>query len=158
MTTQSEATRSGTSVLAGARVLIGRIPWRRVGLVVGAYLLCVIVFTAFSTSQGANPLTLLPTMVQSSLLDPSALAQTLLRAVPIGFAALAAAIPARAGLVNVGGEGQLIMGAVAATGTGLLVGSHIPGVVGILLGYTGFDVAQLKMGARALSTALRSRA
>ncbi len=32
------------------------------------------------------------------------------------------------------------------------------GSPGILLGYTGFDVAQLKMGARALSTALRSRA
>ncbi len=102
-------------------------------MVGGAYLACVIAFTAFSAVQGANPTTLIPTMIQSSLLDPSAFAQTLLRAVPIGFAALAAAIPARAGLVNVGGEGQLIMGAVAATGTGLAVGSQVPGVLGILV-------------------------
>jgi ABC-type uncharacterized transport system permease subunit len=133
MTAQSEATRARIPVLAGVRSVATRIPWKRVLLVVGAYLLCVIVFTAFSVSQGANALTLLPTMVQSSLLDPSALAQTLLRAVPIGFAALAAAIPARAGLVNVGGEGQLIMGAVAATGVGLIVGSNLPGPVGILV-------------------------
>lgn len=102
-------------------------------MVGGAYLACVVVFTAFSAAQGASPITLIPTMIQSSLLDPSAFAQTLLRAVPIGFAALAAAIPARAGLVNVGGEGQLIMGAVAATGTALAVGSQVPGVLGILV-------------------------
>jgi general nucleoside transport system permease protein len=112
---------------------ISRIPWKRVGLVGGGYLACVIVFTAFSAAQGAEPTMLIPTMIQSSLLDPSAFAQTLLRTVPIGFAALAAAIPARAGLVNVGGEGQLIMGAVAATGTGLAVGSHMPGALGILV-------------------------
>ena len=133
MTTQGESMRSRIAILAGVRAAAPRIPWRRVFLVAGAYLACVIAFAAFSASQGANPMTLLPTMVQSSLLDPSALAQTLLRAVPIGFAALAAAIPARAGLVNVGGEGQLIVGAVAATGTGLLVGSHVPGLLGILL-------------------------
>ena len=116
-----------------ARAARRAIPWTRVGIVAGAYLLCVVAFAAFAAWRGANPVTLLPTMLQSSLLQPSALAQTLLRAVPIGFAALAVAVPARAGLVNVGGEGQLIIGAVAATGAGLLVGSHVPGVLGVLL-------------------------
>ena len=35
---------------------------------------------------------------------------------PIVLAALAVAVPARAGLVNVGGEGQLIIGGVGAAG------------------------------------------
>ena len=125
--------QSSIRVLQFARTAHTVIPWRRVAIVVGAYLLCVIVFTAFSVWRGANPATLIPTMLQSSLLNPSALTQTLLRSVPIGLAALAAAIPARAGLVNVGGEGQLVIGAVAATGTGLLVGSHVPGPIGIVV-------------------------
>jgi simple sugar transport system permease protein len=133
MTTETQAVAVSTRALSVVRVAVSRIPWKRVAVVFGAYVACVIVFTAFSASQGANPLTLLPTMLQSSLLDPSAFAQTLLRAVPIGFAALAAAVPARAGLVNVGGEGQLIIGAVAATGVGLLVGSHFGGFLGILI-------------------------
>ena len=48
----------------------------------------------------------------------------MLRAVPIALAALAVAVPARAGLVNVGGEGQLIIGAVAATGVGVSIGGQ----------------------------------
>ncbi len=109
------------------------IPWARIGIVGGAYVVCLVAFGAFTAWRGSNPLTLVPTMLESSVLQPSALAQTLLRAVPIGFAALAVAIPARAGLVNVGGEGQLIVGAVAGTGVGLAVGSHVPGVLGVLL-------------------------
>ena len=53
--------------------------------------------------------------------------QILLRAVPIVLAALAVSVPARAGLVNVGGEGQLIVGAVGATGVGVdLLGPGVP--------------------------------
>ncbi|WP_298227198.1 hypothetical protein [Gryllotalpicola sp.] len=109
-----------------------RIPWKRIGIVVGAYAACFVAFAAFSAWQGGNPLTLVQTMLNSSMLNGDALVQTLLRAVPIGFAALAAAIPARAGLVNVGGEGQLILGAVAATGTGLALGSQVPGPLALV--------------------------
>ena len=124
----------GSSIrITSLRGHLGRIPWKRAAIVTGAYLACVIAFTVFSAVQGADPTTLIPTMIQSSLLEPSAFTQTLLRTVPIGFAALATAIPARAGLVNVGGEGQLIMGAVAATGTGLAIGSHVSGALGILI-------------------------
>ena len=117
------------------------VSWTRVGIVAGAYVLCLVSFAAFAAWRGANPLTLIPTMLQSSLLEPSALAQTLLRAVPIGFAALAVAVPARAGLVNVGGEGQLIIGAVAGAGVGIAVGAHVPGVVGVLLTVTAGTLA-----------------
>ena len=45
------------------------------------------------------------------------------------LAALAVTVPARAGLVNVGGEGQLIIGAIAATGLGVWLGGSLPGPV-----------------------------
>lgn len=40
---------------------------------------------------------------------------TLVRAVPLGFAGLAVSLAFRAGILNVGAEGQLLMGAVAAS-------------------------------------------
>jgi simple sugar transport system permease protein len=106
---------------------------RRIGLAVGAYFACYLVFAAFAAWQGANWQTLLGSMLSSSVLNVNAIGHTLLRTVPIGFAALAAAIPARAGLVNVGGEGQLVMGSAAATGVGLAVGGAMPGWLGIIL-------------------------
>jgi simple sugar transport system permease protein len=42
--------------------------------------------------------------------------ELIVRMVPLLFTATAAALPARLGLINVGGEGQLLMGAVFATG------------------------------------------
>lgn len=45
--------------------------------------------------------------------------QTLIRATPFILTALAVTVPARAGLINVGGEGQLFMGAAAGGGLAL---------------------------------------
>ena len=66
------------------------------------------------------------TMVDSTILNGGSFQQVILRAVPVGLAAIAVSVPARAGLVNVGGEGQLILGAVAATGVGVPVGASVP--------------------------------
>jgi simple sugar transport system permease protein len=96
-------------------------------LVVG-YALSVVMFGLVAATRGVNPLSVLHTTL-STLSETSTLQQTVLRAVPIALAALAVAVPARAGLVNVGGEGQLIMGAVAATGVGVAIGAHVPGIV-----------------------------
>ena len=43
------------------------------------------------------------------------------------LAGLAVAVPARAGLVNVGGEGQVVVGAVAAAGVALALDGTLPG-------------------------------
>ena len=115
------------------RYLAHRADWRRVGLVAGTYLGFLVVFGILVAARGADPLSVYATMIRSTLLSEHALAQTLLRAVPIALAALAVAVPARAGLINVGGEGQLIVGAVAATGAGLLIGGRLPGPASWLL-------------------------
>jgi simple sugar transport system permease protein len=54
---------------------------------------------------------------------------TLIRATPFAFTGLAVAVPARAGLVNIGGEGQFTMGTVATTAAVLALGGHLPAAV-----------------------------
>jgi simple sugar transport system permease protein len=51
---------------------------------------------------------------------------TLIRATPFVFTGLAVAVPARAGLVNLGGEGQFTMGTVSTTAGVLALGGHLP--------------------------------
>jgi simple sugar transport system permease protein len=85
------------------------------------------VFGVLAAVKGANPFTVYHSMLNSTFADSGSIQQTFLRSIPIVLAALAVAVPARAGLVNVGGEGQIILGAVAATGVGVAIGSHVPG-------------------------------
>jgi ABC-type uncharacterized transport system permease subunit len=125
------STTALSAVLPAAHDLeVRRTPdWRRAALVTASYLASLAVFGVLVALKGSNPLTVYHTMLQSTLLDSPSLQQTILRAIPISLAALAVTIPARAGLVNVGGEGQLIMGAVAATGVGVAIGSHVSGPI-----------------------------
>lgn len=74
----------------------------------------VVIFSAFLIAKGADPAPVLEAMWKSALGTPDSIGETLIRATPILLAALAAAVPARAGLFNLGGEGQLLMGAIGA--------------------------------------------
>jgi len=69
---------------------------------------------------GASPLEGWALMLQGALGSKFALTETLTRATPLIFTGLAAAVAFRAKLWNIGGEGQLYIGAVVATwlGTG----------------------------------------
>lgn len=60
---------------------------------------------------------------------------TLVRAVPLALAGLAVALAFRAGILNVGAEGQLLMGAATGAATAAVVGgmSGLPAGVAILL-------------------------
>lgn len=53
------------------------------------------------------------------------LESTLIRATPFVFTGLAVAVPARAGLVNIGGEGQFVLGMVLATWGALALGDQL---------------------------------
>jgi simple sugar transport system permease protein len=111
---------------------------RRRLLAAGRFLVAVagalVIFGAFMVAKGANPLDAYREMVTSTLGDSTSLGEILIRAAPIILAALAVAVPARAGLVNVGGEGQLIIGAVAAAGVSIGLGDRMaPGLVMVLM-------------------------
>jgi simple sugar transport system permease protein len=104
---------------------------------------CLGLFGAFVASQKANPFGVYQSLLDSSIFSTGSVPAVLVRAVPIALAALAVSIPARAGLVNVGGEGQLIIGAVAATGVGVALGQHVPGP----LGWVAMALAAIACGA-----------
>jgi simple sugar transport system permease protein len=106
----------------------------RLGITVAAYIICLLLFGIIVATQGANPISVYNSIINSAFFEPGSISQILLRAVPIALAALAVSVPARAGLVNVGGEGQLIVGAIAATGMGLhIVGSNASALVTLTL-------------------------
>ena len=79
----------------------------------------LVVFAAFAAGQGRQPDRRLRRHAGASTLDPVGdVEQIFIRAAPIVARGPRGGVPARAGLVNVGGEGQIIMGGVAARGVG----------------------------------------
>jgi simple sugar transport system permease protein len=73
----------------------------------------------FLAAIGRPPLTTLLQMVLYAFGDSYSLSESLVKATPILLCALAVILPARLGLITVGGEGQLYFGAL--TGTAVVV-------------------------------------
>jgi len=85
-------------------------------------------------ATGGSPLAALSAMFDGSLRSVSAVVTSIDRAVPLLLVAGGTAIAGNAGLVNVGQEGQVLIGALAGTAFGLKVaGSGAIGDVGILV-------------------------
>jgi simple sugar transport system permease protein len=108
-------------------VLVRRgVRWTAVlGIAIGAFAVLMI-------SKGVNPLDAYRSM-WSSLTTDTALTAILVKGTPLILAALAVTIPARAGLVNVGGEGQLIMGGVLAAGASQALTGRVAGSLALVL-------------------------
>lgn len=68
---------------------------------------------------GANPVEAYGALVEGAFGSPNALADTIVKATPLLFVGLGICIAFRGGVINIGGEGQLVAGAVAATYVGL---------------------------------------
>jgi simple sugar transport system permease protein len=101
-----------------------RAPW--IPLVVGilvALTIAVILFSVLLTLAGRNAPETLVAIFQGAFGSKSGIRETLTRCTPLMLCALAVAVPARAGLFNIGGEGQLQLGAIAATAVVLHAGS-----------------------------------
>jgi len=83
--------------------------------------LLVIVVTGLTAVAvtGASPLEAALAALEGALGSSLALQETLTKAVPLLWCGLAVAVAFRAGVWNIGAEGQLLVGAVAATAVGL---------------------------------------
>ncbi len=80
--------------------------------------------------SGASPLGSLVTLLKGSLGTPAAISGTLRETTPLLILGLAVFLALRAGLFNIGAEGQFLLGAVACTWVNL----RIPGFGGLILG------------------------
>lgn len=79
-------------------------------------------FAAFVIAvSGENPLVSFAAMFTGALGSGSAVAETLVKAIPLAISGLAVALGLRAGLFNIGVEGQLLVGALCAGWIGFAV-------------------------------------
>lgn len=77
-------------------------------------------------SIGESPFRIAQVMLSGSLGSSSSVANTLEEATPLIFTGLCVAIAMRCGLFNIGGEGQLVIGAFVAAWVGYRVGGLSP--------------------------------
>jgi ABC-type uncharacterized transport system permease subunit len=106
-----------------------------------AILISFLIGAVIMLATGHNPLAAYVALVQGAFGSPTALGRTLVGSTPLIFTGLAVAVAFRAGLFNIGGEGQFYIGAITAGGLGVALGSLGPlGALLVLLGclLTGF--------------------
>ena len=92
--------------------------WLVLAAPLGALAAALLLATALLAAIGIAPGPALRLMVEGALGSPFALAETATRATPLLLTGLAAAIAFRARFWNIGGEGQLYLGALAAVAVG----------------------------------------
>ena len=100
-------------------------------LAVGAVMLLIL---------GANPIKAYGAMAEGAFGSGNALAETAVKAVPLLLVGLGICIAFRANVINIGGEGQMILGAIFAIAVGLSL-PNWPGwaviTLAILAGFVG---------------------
>ena len=87
-----------------------------------AILISFLIGAVIVLATGNNPLTAYAALVRGAVGSPTAIGRTLLGATPLIFTGLAVAVAFRAGLFNIGGEGQLYIGAITAAWLGVSLG------------------------------------
>jgi len=106
----------------------------RIALLAGGLLLFLVALLVFSKSE---PLTAAQVLIHGSFGSPAALNGTLRQTMPLLLAGLAVFLGLRAGLFNIGVEGQLLVGALAAA----VVGLRVPGPFGMVLAIAAACIA-----------------
>ncbi|MCB9419060.1 MAG: ABC transporter permease [Ardenticatenaceae bacterium] len=84
--------------------------------------------------QGVNPLEAYKAMIVGAFGSKNGLADTLVKATPLLLVGLGIAIAFRGGVINIGAEGQIIVGALLTTYLGLQLGDRMNGVLVIIIG------------------------
>lgn len=94
-------------------------------------LAALLVFSLLLLTSGKNPLDTYGSLLGSTLGNGFGFSEIFVKLIPVLFTALAVALPARLGLVNVGGEGQLYLGALGASFAALALGPAVPLWIGL---------------------------
>lgn len=120
MSPQRAAGRSGVNALV--RPLVG------LAVPISAVLFAFATGAIMLLSLGANPITGYAALLDGAFGGWNELADTSIKAMPLLLVGVGICIAFRAGVINIGGEGQIIAGAVASTTVALLV-PDLPAVV-----------------------------
>lgn len=94
-------------------------------------LIPVVLFSVFLFSQGKSIPAAFAAMGKAVFGNTYSFGEVIVRTCPLLLAGLAALLPARVGVSNAGGEGQLICGAMGAALLGTTVLKGVPGFIGL---------------------------
>ncbi len=103
--------------------------WLSFAVPLGSLLAALVAGAVVLTVTGYDALATYREILERGFTGSGALSATIVSASPLLFTGLAAAVAFRMGVFNIGGEGQLVMGAVGASGAGLALASQPIGVV-----------------------------
>ncbi len=95
--------------------------WRTLSVPLGAVLLAALIGGIILAISGANPLRAYAGLIQGSFGSADAIGRTLEKATPLVFSGLAVAFAFKAGLFNIGAQGQLLFGAIVSGYVGFVV-------------------------------------
>ena len=95
-----------------------------------AFLLTLAAFGVFVALFGVNPFDVFYVLYLGGFATQISIESTLTQAAPLMLTALCTAIPARAGLLVIGGEGALVVGGVATVLVGVLL-DDVPFALGV---------------------------
>lgn len=128
MSTAGDATRA--EIRNGAS-FASRLGFAAPALVAGG--LAIGLTALFAAAAGADPARAIGSLLSGSVGSGASLATTLLRAGPLLLTGIGVMLAFRSGVFNVGAEGQLLIGALAATAVGTRLGAWPGQVVLVLL-------------------------
>ncbi len=100
-----------------------RLDWvaitQKIGTPVASVILAILIGSLIMWASGYDPIAAFAALYQGSFGTPKAFGDTLLRSTPLILAGLGLAYGFKANLFNIGAEGQLFMGGLAAAALGL---------------------------------------
>lgn len=118
-----------------------------IAIPIAALLLSLVIFGVFVMFSGANAIEVLEMIFRGAFGSWFSWQNTLVRAAPLMLTALCTALPARSGLIVIGGEGAMVMGGLCATITGIALNGLAPLFVIISMALTGMIVGAAWIGA-----------
>lgn len=130
--------------------------WKAISVPLLSILMALLIGAIILVISGANPLEAYVALAEGAFGSAEAIARTLEKATPLILGGLAVAFAFKAGLFNIGGQGQLLVGAIVAAYLGFaidglpfllhmplaLLGGSLAGgayaaIAGVLRAYTG---------------------
>ncbi len=114
--------------------------WKAVSVPLFSIILAALIGALILLTSGSNPITAYSALLQGAFGSQDALGRTLEKATPLVFSGLAVAFAFKAGLFNIGGQGQLLVGGIFAAYLGFAI-EGLPFIIHMPLALIGGSLA-----------------
>lgn len=130
MTSQSNLADTKTEILTTRNAVLHRLL-----LTVGPIIIALIISGLILVAMGVDPMAYYGRVIRRGLLSPSGLQETLTRMAPMLFIASGLIVAFRAGIWNLGVDGQFLLGAVTAAASAPVFVTFMPTWLALLLAF-----------------------